>query len=150
MPCHVEHAWSKDEYYCRLYWARALIRQYLTTGRKHAFIKEYALNKHVRLLTRLYSIAYDYVTSSTITCAIQHWVVLCQHAPIAKKLICQCADESVVLLDLWLTTHSLRVEKKPFLSLLSIGCSRERERRRSPANNTRTLEQSIFSESHTI
>ena len=30
-----------------------LARQYLTTGRKHALIKKYALNKHVRLLTRL-------------------------------------------------------------------------------------------------
>ena len=29
-------------------------RQYLVTGRKHALIKKYALNKHVRLLTRLY------------------------------------------------------------------------------------------------
>ena len=38
----------------RLYWAHALIRQYLITGRKHALIKKYALNKHVRLLTRLY------------------------------------------------------------------------------------------------
>ena len=28
----------------------------LTTGRKHALIKKYALNKHVRLLTRLYGI----------------------------------------------------------------------------------------------
>ena len=34
--------------YYRLYWAHALIRHYSTTGRK------YALNKHVRLLTRLY------------------------------------------------------------------------------------------------
>ena len=33
-----------------------LIRQYLTTGRKYVLIKKYALNKHVRLLTGLYSI----------------------------------------------------------------------------------------------
>ena len=33
------------------------IRQYLTTERKHALIKKYALNKHVRLLTRLYGIS---------------------------------------------------------------------------------------------
>ena len=39
-----------------LYWAYALIRRYLTTGRKYALIKKYALNKHVRLLTRLYGI----------------------------------------------------------------------------------------------
>ena len=31
-----------------------LIRQYLATGKKHALIKKYALNKYVRLLTRLY------------------------------------------------------------------------------------------------
>ena len=34
----------------RLYWAYALIRHYLTTVRKYALIKKYALNKHVRLL----------------------------------------------------------------------------------------------------
>ena len=28
--------------------------RYLTTGRKHALIKKYALNEHVRFLTRLY------------------------------------------------------------------------------------------------
>ena len=32
----------------------ALIRHYLTTRRKYALIKKYALNRHVRLLTRLY------------------------------------------------------------------------------------------------
>ena len=52
----MEHSGSNDDYYCRLYWAHALIRQYLITGRKHALIKKYALNKHVRLLTRLYGI----------------------------------------------------------------------------------------------
>ena len=31
-----------------------LIKHYLITGRKYALIKECALNKHVRLLTRLY------------------------------------------------------------------------------------------------
>ena len=40
--------------YCRLYWAHVLIRHYLRTGRKYALIKKYVLNKHVRLLTRLY------------------------------------------------------------------------------------------------
>ena len=35
---------------------RSIIKlaSYLITGRKHALIKKYALNKHVRLLTRLY------------------------------------------------------------------------------------------------
>ena len=49
---------SNGEYYCRFlnYWVYALIRQYLTTGRKYALIKKYALNKDVRLLTRLYGI----------------------------------------------------------------------------------------------
>ena len=42
--------------YCCLYWVNALIRHYLTTGRKYVLIKKYALNKHVDLLTRLYSI----------------------------------------------------------------------------------------------
>ena len=39
----------------------------------------------------------------------------------AKKLICQCAmisDESVVLQELSLTVHTLRVEKKPLLTRL--------------------------------
>ena len=40
--------------YCCLYWAHALIRHYLRTGRKYALIKKHALNKHVRLLARLY------------------------------------------------------------------------------------------------
>ena len=47
---------SSGEYYYRLYWVHALIRHYLTTGRKYALIKKYAPNKHVRLLTRLYGI----------------------------------------------------------------------------------------------
>ena len=50
----VDKSRSSSEYYHRLYWAHALIRHYLTTGRKYALIKKYALNKHVRLLTRLY------------------------------------------------------------------------------------------------
>ena len=48
------------------------------------------------------------------------------HTQKAKKLICQCAkisDEPVVLLDLSLTIHTLYVEKKPLLSLLSIESS---------------------------
>ena len=56
----VDNPRSSDEYYCRLYWAHALIRRYLATGRKYTLIKEYALNKHVRLLTRLYGIALRY------------------------------------------------------------------------------------------
>ena len=56
----MDNSWSNGECYCRLYWAHALIRQYLTTGRKYALIKKYALNKHVCFLTRLYSI-YMYV-----------------------------------------------------------------------------------------
>ena len=46
--------------YCRLYWAHALIRRYLRTGRK------YALNKHMRLLTRLYSSSIEHQTMSTL------------------------------------------------------------------------------------
>jgi hypothetical protein len=48
------------------------------------------------------------------------------YAQIAKKLICRCAtinDEPVVLLDLWLTIHTLRVVKKSLLSPLSIESS---------------------------
>ena len=56
----MKHSWSNSEYYCHLYWAHALIRRYLTTGRKHA------LNKHVRLLTRLYSIVLNYIGSLTV------------------------------------------------------------------------------------
>ena len=44
-----------------------------------------------------------------------------RHTQHAKKLICQCAtinDESVVLQELLLTIPTLRVEKKPLLSLL--------------------------------
>ena len=54
---NMDNSCSNGEYYCCLYWAYALIGQYLTTGRKYALIKKYALNKHVRLLTRLYGIA---------------------------------------------------------------------------------------------
>ena len=50
----VDNSRSSGEYYYRLYWVHVLIRHYLTTGRKYALIKKYALNKHVRLLTRLY------------------------------------------------------------------------------------------------
>ena len=52
----MENFGSNGEYYCRLFWAHALNRQYLITGRKHALIKKYVLNKDVRLLTRLYGI----------------------------------------------------------------------------------------------
>ena len=44
----------------------------------------------------------------------------------AKKLIWQCAtisDEPVVSLDLWVTVHTLQIEKKLLLSHLSIECS---------------------------
>ena len=43
-----------DKYYCRPYWAHALIRYYLKTGRKYVLTEKYALNKYVRLLTRPY------------------------------------------------------------------------------------------------
>ncbi len=43
-----------------------------------------------------------------------------QFAQKAKKLIRQCANEPVVFLDLSLAIYTLRVEKKPLLSLLSI------------------------------
>ena len=49
----VDNSRSSGEYYCRLYWVPVLIRHYLTTGRKYVRIKKYALNRHVRLLTRL-------------------------------------------------------------------------------------------------
>ena len=39
----VDNSRSSSEYYYHLYWAHALIRQYLTTGRKYALIKKYAL-----------------------------------------------------------------------------------------------------------
>ena len=56
--CHVEHGTLlikiNSEDYCCLYWVHVLFRQYLIKGKKHALIKQYALNKHVRLLTRLY------------------------------------------------------------------------------------------------
>ena len=47
------------EYYYHFYWAHALIRHYLTTGRKYALIKKYAHNKYVHLLTRLYGTTID-------------------------------------------------------------------------------------------
>ena len=52
----VDNSRSSCEYYYRLYWAHALIRHHLTTRKNYALIKKYALNKHVRLLTRLYGI----------------------------------------------------------------------------------------------
>ena len=44
-----------------------LIRQYLTTGRMYTLIKKYALNKHVRLLTRLYGKSYNHVGTWAIS-----------------------------------------------------------------------------------
>ena len=63
----MDNSWSNDEYYCRLYWAHALIRQYLATGRKYVLIKKYPLNKHVHLLTRLYGMSAGFSP---------HWSVL--------------------------------------------------------------------------
>ena len=51
----IDNSRSSGKYYYRIYWVHALIRHYLTTGRKYALIIKYALNKRVRLLTRLYS-----------------------------------------------------------------------------------------------
>ena len=50
--CLIGSEESSGDYYYRLYWVRALIRHYLTTGRKYMYvcIKKYALNKHMRLL----------------------------------------------------------------------------------------------------
>ena len=53
----VDNSQSSCEYYYCFYWAHALIRRYLTTGRKYVLIKKYALKKHVRLLTRLYGMS---------------------------------------------------------------------------------------------
>ena len=53
---NVDNSQSSSEYYCRLYWVHVLIGYNLTTERKYALIEKYALNKHVRLLTRLYGI----------------------------------------------------------------------------------------------
>ena len=50
----VDKSRLRGKYYRRLYLAHALIRHYLTTGRKYALIKKYAFNKHVRLLIGLY------------------------------------------------------------------------------------------------
>ena len=55
----VDNSLSIDDYcYCS-YRVHVLIRHYLATGRKYMLIKKYALNKHVRLLTRLYGITRD-------------------------------------------------------------------------------------------
>ena len=51
----VDKSLSSGEYCHLRYWVHTLIRHYLTTGRKYALIKNFALNKHVCLLTRLYS-----------------------------------------------------------------------------------------------
>ena len=38
------------------------MQHYLTTGRKYVLIKKYALNKYVRLLTRLYGSTQECIT----------------------------------------------------------------------------------------
>ena len=53
----VDNSRSSGDIDCRLYWAHVLIRHYLKTGRKYALIRKYVLNKHVRLLTRLYGMS---------------------------------------------------------------------------------------------
>ena len=55
----VDNSQSRGEYYCRLYWAHVLINR-----RKYTLIKKYALNKYVRLLTRLYSIMTEQIALS--------------------------------------------------------------------------------------
>jgi hypothetical protein len=70
------------------------------------------------------------------------------YAQIAKKLICQCAtisDEPVVLLDLWLTIHTLRIEKKSLLSPLSIESSPGSEKGGSGQQMTPELLNEAFS-----
>ena len=82
----VDNSWSSGEYYYRLYWMHALIRHYLTTGRKYVLIKKYALNKHVHLLTRLYGITtYTYLkllinllVSFPLLVSISRWTVVTQ------------------------------------------------------------------------
>ena len=68
---HAEHGQLLIEWWILLlsYFVSTLIRQYLTTGRKYALIKKYALNKHVRLLTRL-----DVVSKSTWTRVLGKYV----------------------------------------------------------------------------
>ena len=56
----VDKSRSSGGYHYRLYLAYALIRHYLTIGRKYALIKKYTLNMHVRLLIRLYGIRATY------------------------------------------------------------------------------------------
>ena len=63
----MDNSQSSSEYYYRLYWAHALTRHYLTTGRKYALINKYALNKHVRLLTRLYGTSVANFTALRLT-----------------------------------------------------------------------------------
>ena len=77
----VDNSRSSSEYYCRLYWVHALITHDLRTGRKYALIKKYALNMHVRLLTRLYG---TIETESMLTYLYLHKLlnfvpILCMH-----------------------------------------------------------------------
>ena len=68
----VDNFQLSDQYYYRLYGTHALIRHYLITGRKYVLIKEYALNKHVRLLTRLYGIKYPLKCAEILCGSVFH------------------------------------------------------------------------------
>ena len=70
----MDKSWSGSEYYYCLYWVQALIRHYITTGRKYALIKKYVLNKHVRLLTRLYGMPLEFFWYVTIHGKTNHIV----------------------------------------------------------------------------
>jgi hypothetical protein len=72
-------------------------------------------------------IAHDCIVSNSIMChtvLYQQFIVYIACAQIAKKIqYATMSDEPVILMDLWLTIHTLRVEKEPLLSLLSIESS---------------------------
>ena len=55
MPLVHPPGYATDYYH--LYWVHALIRHYLTPGRKYALTEKHVLIKHVHLLTRLYGMS---------------------------------------------------------------------------------------------
>jgi hypothetical protein len=119
------------KHYCAIYY-KLLIRVKI-----HQYCKNARMSAHCIRLRN--------VTWSTITCAM---LVPCQQftqKPRSLFNICQCADEPVVLLDLSLATHTIRVKKKLLLPLLSIESSLPSEKGGSDQQITAELLNEAFS-----
>ena len=74
-----------------------------------------------------------------------------EHPPLPPLNEALTSDHPVELYDLSLDLHTSHLEKKPALSVLSIGKSDKKQRRkRWSANVAITSEQSVFNEIHNV